>query len=374
MSITTDTDAAAGIFDPTTSPVTFKPDNHPVEYYMSVDRSFRGDLLLNNHEVVGFLNILEENVTKHFLSKRIADFDKNIRTIVSVSGTCLKNTSTKALETQFLSDYLHFVVSTYHFLFSDTKVVAFLVDPENIQGNPLLPRNLEKDRANALMMSVPWILPLAKGTAIVEGPITSDKVLESLESYHSVTGEWDLLMEMGNVVGSLHLDERQTFPRPKAKCNSNQKLSMEVLVRNEDHPSVKYACIRQSIRYVQTENERVYALANPTFTSIPNNIIVTSGVWSVKSASVASSVVVQVNERMILFKSLLFAFPAVDVSCKLTNLTLGSITDKVKDLFASATSASDQARLASLAMVNLAGDVSKETSYLSRTVMFPQLS
>ena len=180
-------------------------------------------------------------------------------------------------------------------------------------------------------------------------------------------------MEMGNVVGSVYLDERQTIPRPKAKCNSNQNLSMEVLVRNEEHPSVEYAAIRQSIRYVQTENERVYALANPTSKGIPD-VIVTNGAESIKAASVASSVVVQVNEGMNLFKSLLFAFPAVDASGKPTHLTLGSITDEVKELFASVTSTSDQARLASLAMVNLADDVSKDMSYLSRAARFPQHS
>ena len=71
---------------------------------------------------------------------------------------------------------------------------------------------------------------------------------------------------------------------------------------------------------------------------------------------------------------MLFAFPAVDTSSKPTHLTLGSITDEVKELFASATSRRDQARLACLAMANLADDVSKETSYLSRAARFPQLS
>ena len=210
--------------------------------------------------------------------------------------------------------------------------------------------------------------------AIIEGPITSDKVLESLESYHPAAGDWALLMEMGNVVGSVYLDERQTIPRLKAKCNSNQDLSMEVLVRNEEHPSVEYAAIGQSIRYVQTENERVYALANPPSKVRVPDFIVTNETGSLKESSVASSVVVQVNERMNLFKSLLFAFPAVDASGKPTHLTLGSITDEVKELFASATSTSDQARLTSLVMVNLVDDVSKETSYLSRAARFPQLS
>ena len=200
-------------------------------------------------------------------------------------------------------------------------------------------------------------------------------MIESLERYHPAAGDWALLMEMGNVVGSVHLDERQTIPRPKAKCNSNQNLSMEVLVRNEDHPSVEYTAIRQSIRYVQTENERVYTLATPTTAiSIPNNIIVTSGAGSVKAASVASSVVVQVNERMNLFKSLRFAFSVEDARGKPTHLTLESITDEVKELFASAMSTSDQARLASLAMMNLTDSVSRETSYFSRAARFTQLS
>ena len=125
--------------------------------------------------------------------------------------------STKAPEKQLLGDCLHFVVGDYHLLFADIKVGAFLVDPANLQGNPHLPGDLETNRAKYLMASIPWILPLAIGAAIVEGPITSDKVLESLESYHPAAGDWDLLMEMGNVVGNVYLDERQTIPRPKSK-------------------------------------------------------------------------------------------------------------------------------------------------------------
>ena len=80
-------------------------------------------------------------------------------------------------------------MGNYHFLFPDDKVGAFLVDPGNLQGNPPLPGDLEQNRAKCLMTSIPWILPLAKGAAIVEGPITSDKVLESLESCHPVAGD-----------------------------------------------------------------------------------------------------------------------------------------------------------------------------------------
>lgn len=108
---------------------------------------------------------------------------------------------------------------------------------------------------------------------------------------------------------------------------------MLVLVRNEEHSSVEYACMRRSIRLVQAENERVYAIVNPNVNNIPR-IVVTKdggGTGSVKVASVVSAVVVEENERMNLFKSLLFALPVVDASGNSTHLTLASITDEVKD-------------------------------------------
>ena len=169
MLIATDLDATAGIFDPTTDPVTFQADKDPVDYYLAVDRSFRGDLLLNNHEVVGFLSILEGNLTNHFLPKTITDFDTNIRTILSVSGTCLKKHVHESTGKQLLGDYLHLVVGNYHFLFSDVKVGTFIVDPANLQGNPPLPGDLEKNKAKCFMTSIPSILPLTKGAVIVEG-------------------------------------------------------------------------------------------------------------------------------------------------------------------------------------------------------------
>lgn len=86
---------AAGLFDPFPDPFSFKPDKHPVDYCMVVERSTREDYILNHPSVVGLLIILEENLTTNFLPKRITNFETNCRTIVLVSGTCLQNTPTK---------------------------------------------------------------------------------------------------------------------------------------------------------------------------------------------------------------------------------------------------------------------------------------
>ena len=63
MSISIDQDATVGFFDSSIDSVLFRQDKHPIEYYIVFDRSVRGDLLLNNNDVVSYLSILEENLT-----------------------------------------------------------------------------------------------------------------------------------------------------------------------------------------------------------------------------------------------------------------------------------------------------------------------
>ena len=154
---------------------------------MVVGRSMRVDLILNHHDVVGFLSILEGNLTKHFLPKRTTSFNTNIRTIVPVTGTCLKNIPTKAPEMTLLGDCLHFTVGTYHRLFPDVEVSDFLSKQENLENNPSLSRDLEENRYKAYIMLVPWILLLTRAAAIVKGTITDDKVISSQEIYHPVS-------------------------------------------------------------------------------------------------------------------------------------------------------------------------------------------
>ena len=144
-------------------------------------------------------------------------------------------------------------------------------------------------------------------------------------------------------------------------------------MRNEEHLSVEYECIRHSIRLVRADNERVYAVANPIATNVPRIIDTKRDEGSVKVASVTSSVVVEVNNRMNLFKSLLFAIPMFDQRHKVNHLRLVTITEEVKELFVSTSSTSDQVRLASEGMLVLAEDISIETDYLSRTTRFPKL-
>ena len=82
---------------------------------------------------------------------------------------------------------------------------------------------------------------------------------------------------------------------------------------------------------------------NPIVSNIPGVIVTKNGggVGIVKVASVLSTVVIEVNERIHLCKSSLFAISVVDASENSTHFTLASITDEVKDLFSSNSETSD---------------------------------
>ena len=131
-----DHDTTAGHFDLTPNPVLFKPDKHPVDYYIVAEHSTRTDLILNQSSVLGYLSLLEGNITKYLLPKRITNFEDNYRSTVLVSRTCLQNKPTKTLEKLLLINCLHFVVGSYYDLFPSKEVGDFITDMDNLDNPP----------------------------------------------------------------------------------------------------------------------------------------------------------------------------------------------------------------------------------------------
>ena len=175
------------ISDSTPNQVLLKPNKYPADCYMTVERITRGDLILNHQLIVGYLSFLEGNLTNDFLFKRITNFEESYRTIVSVSGACLQKTPTKIAERALLGDFFYFTVGVYYGIFTNEEMSEVLVDTGNLENNYQLPWDLERYRRKAAMMVVPWILLLKNKIALQEGPIATDKMIESLISYHMVT-------------------------------------------------------------------------------------------------------------------------------------------------------------------------------------------
>ena len=82
---------AAGTFENAVSSTKFyKVGSHPIKLYVKGDREYRADVLFNNVDVIGFLYVYEDILTKAFLVKRGTNLSTGVRTVTTVNGSCFK--------------------------------------------------------------------------------------------------------------------------------------------------------------------------------------------------------------------------------------------------------------------------------------------
>jgi len=209
---------AAGKFENQDSSTrSYKEGSHPVEIYVKGDRGYRADVLFNNIDVIGFLYVYEDILTKTVLVKRYTNFSTGARTITVVSGSCFKYTPFRMYDKQVLADVLLFSSDKVDELFPSVGVGDFLTKDENKASAglyPKLPGHMEKYRAKARINSMPWLLPLISGNKTFEGPVSDNAVMESLCDYHIAAGDWGQGMFNLYVAGDDFIDGRGKCPVP----------------------------------------------------------------------------------------------------------------------------------------------------------------
>ena len=158
---------AAGTFEcPSTPSVTFQDGSHPVDLYVKGDNGKRADVLLNHQDVIGFIYVHENIVSKAFVVKRNTDFGTNVRTVTAVSGNYYHFTPFRVADKIFFSDFIMFNHTRSDDPFPSIQVGLFLSQSVNLAGKglyPKLPGDLKKIRSIAWLTRSPWILPLVRG-------------------------------------------------------------------------------------------------------------------------------------------------------------------------------------------------------------------
>jgi len=90
---------------------TYLDDSHPLYIYLQGDVQTRCEVILNHHDVIGFVYVNEDIVTKAFLPKKIVNFKstqehkRNI--ILAVSGDTEDYTPFSVAELDLFCDTLH---------------------------------------------------------------------------------------------------------------------------------------------------------------------------------------------------------------------------------------------------------------------------
>ena len=86
-------------------------DLHPLYMFLNGDLDTRAEIILNHPDVIGFVYLHDDNITKAFLPKKVVNFaassPEKRKTIVAVSGDADDYNFISVSESILLSDTLH---------------------------------------------------------------------------------------------------------------------------------------------------------------------------------------------------------------------------------------------------------------------------
>ena len=133
-------EVATGTFKNPFSPSLKFPDGpHSMYLYVKGDNGKRVDVLLNHQDVIRFIYIHENIVSKAFVVKLNTDFGTNVRTMTTVSGNCFDFTPFKVSDKMLFSDVLVFEHTRSNDLFPLIQVDPYLSQSANLAGKDLYP-------------------------------------------------------------------------------------------------------------------------------------------------------------------------------------------------------------------------------------------
>ena len=355
-----------------------------MDLYVKGDNGKRADVLLNHQDVIEFIYLHKNILSKAFIVKRNTDFGTNVRTMTTVSGNCFDFTPFKVSDKILFSDVIVFVHNRSDDLFPSIQVGPFLSQSTNLAGKglyPKLPGELEKIRSTSWLTSYTWILPLVRGANIIEGPIGENDIIDCLVKCHPAAGEWDCIQENIYLAKDVFLDSSGACPLPptvaKVVVHQDVFLPITVLFRSIKHPSQEYTSIKHCVDQVRSVNKAAYWRTTGARDTVPRVVVapvVAGSGLSVWSGSTETSKEREANERLAVFLGLVFVHPVLNVDGKMTSLSSAVFIDEVREVFGTVAKAAEQARTMAENMSSFAENVSKERGYLSRAARFPFLS
>ena len=209
---------------------------------------------------------------------------------------------------------------------------------------------------------------MVKGLEFDEGNLDDEDICEKFLNLHALYSDWIYLQGNKYIANSEFRD--LSCPLPENTCDIisfEQDLNIKVLLKSKNNSNSPYSMLKTRVEdYVHKHSPTM-----EKHVSIPPLVDINEDLTVVSSANTK---IVEKNEKLIAFSSILFSLPSYDRSGNLTGLVPGDITDEASELLLSSTSTSEQARSFGDGIEALADDISKEKNYLSRAAEFPYLS
>ena len=353
--------------------VKYPPGSNPIDLFLDADIQTRSEVLLNHPDVTGFVYIHDDEITKAFFPTKVIDFKaKELakrKTIAAVTGSPTEYSPFSVPENVLLSDNLH-ISDSKKFSSSVPRlnIGSWLKDNQSKLSIGIPEEFTEKKVKNVQVISFPVILPMVKGLDFDEGNLDDEDICNKFLNLHELYSDWVFLQGNKYIVNSEFRD--LSCPLPEGVCDVvsfEADLNIKVLLKSKNSSNSPYTILKALVDdYIQKHSPDMEKPA-----SIPPVIDINA---DLTVASSANTKIVEKNEKLIAFLSILFSLPSYDRSGNITGLVPGDITDEASELLLSSTSTSEQARSFGDGIEALADDISKEKNYLSRAAEFPYLS
>ena len=356
----------------------YADDSHPLYLYLQGDIQTRSEVILNHTDVIGFVYMNEDIVTKAFLVKKMINFGATSpskrNTIIAVSGDTEDYTPFSVPEADIFSDTLHLTDCTTLNKKTPTILIGKFLK-ENEDKLPSLPKEYDTDAKikKLKLASFSLILPLIKGFEFEEGKSEDSDVYDSMVNAHDLYSEWIFFHTKKYVVPpSDFATDKVECPIPNGACNiitSFEEIPFKVLFKTKFDKTSAFMIMKKEVDMFILENKTTVEKE----VSVPQviNMDENKTMGSVNASSSEGSIT---NERLTAFLQILFVKPNYDRNGEVLSLTPAVLSDNLQEVLTTTTKVTEQARMISDSMKVLAEEISQERNYLSRASQFPFLS
>ena len=359
---------------------TYQDGENPLELFVKGDTEMRGEIILNHPDVIGFVYINDDVITKAFLPKKMVNFKTNTKIFIAVSGDTEDFAAISAQDKILLSDSLH-LTDFKNFAIDSATISIGKHVKDNEKKLPSLPNEFSTAaKIKALrIIAFPLIIPIVKGYDIPEGDIDEIEIYDKFCSAHHIYADWIFLQNKKYVLNEEFFQGEGKCPIPEKVCDNYgfyEELPFKTLFKSKKE-SLAFNLAKSEVQKFILQNKPIEEKSSkdmiPEEVNVSDiNTVATNDKTIVTNTSEGSSSTK--NEKLQVFFSILFAKPLFDRKNELVSLIPSIITDEIKEIISSSSSTSEQSRELSDSIEALADDVSRERCYLSRAAKFPFLS
>ena len=159
---------AVEFYDKTDEVIMYSEGFSPAEIFLEGDIETRTDVLLNHPDVIGFIFLYEDVVTKAFLPTKVVNFkarSENKKIFAAVSGSLTNYTPFLVPDTTILSDVYY--ISNLDKFTKNASSANVAKNFKDYKGDLATHFTNESKSKKVLMVSFPIVLPLVKGMILV---------------------------------------------------------------------------------------------------------------------------------------------------------------------------------------------------------------